>query len=89
MSDKDYFEVESFYIPRGESPDLIQKGEDSEDGEWTYFFYWEESDIPKYLKEHAERRNSASDIDETQKIGRMTEEHLEEDAIDNFDELGF
>lgn len=74
-----YPTVESVYTPESTLTELTLKLE-AQDNEWIYAFYLTEEDIPEYLQQHARRNNKAEELDETVKLSRMVEQHLNPDA---------
>lgn len=83
MANPEYTEVDSFYYPTTDNPDLILQANSTGDKEWIYAFY-EEEDIPDYLKTHSQRDKEAAETEGSVKLSRMTDEHLIEDPDEDW-----
>ena len=79
MGNPEYTQVNSIYVPNSGNCDLIIRADSSGSDEWAYAFY-EQSSIPDYMKSHARRHNEAQELEESVKLGRMVESHLNRDA---------
>lgn len=75
MGSPEYTQVNSIYVPNSGNCDLIIRAESSGSDEWAYAFY-DQSSIPDYMKSHAERNNESQELEESVKLGRMVEAHL-------------